>query len=157
MKMPKTERIYHCWGRWECTSAGMYDPVVACDEAKNKQLYREFLSCSIKFQRGIDRVFKEWPISCENFLTNQSINRIAWIGQSAACIELGLCAGYKGGFWLLSQERQAEANLLALNNLISWVAIHNANKTASRRVRNGVGTQMLFQWDSRRSAESHRQ
>jgi len=148
MKIPDVVRVYHRWDQWECAYAGMYDSKAVIDEPEKKERYVGFFSCNDKFQRGIDRVFTEWTVSCENFLTNQSINRIAWIGQAAVCIELGLCSGYKGWFWMLSEQKQSQANALAFYNLSSWIGIHNANKTVSRAVRNGVGTQMLFRWDT---------
>jgi len=148
MKIPNTVRIYHQWHTWECVRFGMYERPTGSDEAESKKRYRSFLSDSARFQRGINRVFDEWPVSCENFLTNQSINRIAWIGQSAACIELSLSSCYKGGFWLLSMEQQEAANKLAFRNLLSWVTKHNENKAIGSRIRNGMGSQMLLEWHS---------
>jgi len=150
-RMPSVQRVFHKWDDWECTAAGMYSAAncVGTDEHVFKLKYRDFLANLDRFQHGIDRVFAEWPISCENFLTNQNINRVAWIGQSSACIELGLPSSFKGGFWLLSINEQQRANELAENNLVKWIIKHNANKEAGKRLRKDVGFQMLFRWDSR--------
>lgn len=32
------------------------------------------------------KVLVLWPNSCEHNLTNMSMNRVAWIGQSACCL-----------------------------------------------------------------------
>jgi hypothetical protein len=149
-RTPSVERVFHKWDDWECTSAGMYEPAYCTktDDHVFKLQYRDFLADLDWFQFAIDRVFAEWPISCENFLTNQQINRVAWIGQASACIELGLPSAFKGGFWLLSRDQQNAANELSENNLINWIHKHNADKKAGKRIRKDVGFQMLFRWDT---------
>ena len=83
-------------------------------------LYAKFLSNDMLFLRAMNRVINEWPVSCEQFLTNVSINRIAWLGQSAACIEIGVPSKFKSGFNLLSFEDRNKANNLANEVLIAW-------------------------------------
>ena len=49
------------------------------------------------------------------------MNRIAWLGQAAACYSLGIPAEFRGGFSLLSEEQQSEANNIALTYLNRWM------------------------------------
>lgn len=118
----KIKRIYHPWHKWECYKAGFYATSppdgISSDEAKN--MYRDFLSNNHMFESALIRVINEWVFSCEHFLTNTDINRIAWLGQSSACMSLGLPSKYKSGFNLLSLKQQKGANLLAERYLELW-------------------------------------
>jgi len=85
-----------------------------------EKAYSEFLSDVGRFEKGLRRVLSEWPVSCEHFLSNPSMNRIAWLGQAAMCIEAGVPAVYRGGFKFLSSSCQEDANALALRYLKLW-------------------------------------
>lgn len=86
--------------------------------------YKNFLSDNIKFKNALFRVINKWTHSCEQFLTNESMNRIAWLGQAAMCIETGIPNICRSGFKLLSDEQQKEANNIANNTLYDWVIQH---------------------------------
>lgn len=117
------KRIYHHYERWECVKAGFYEtaPPFGIHKTLAKEMYAEFLGNIPRFEAAINRVFKEWPHSCDQFLTNENINRIAWIGQAAMCIETGVPSEFKGGFRLLSLEQQARANRAAEAKLNEWL------------------------------------
>lgn len=116
-------RIYHTWDKWECYRAGFHNNKPDFD-ATTEEIevmfanYFKVLSC---FEHGINRVFKEWPNSCEHNLTNENLNRIAWLGQAAACIDLGIPARYRSGYRLLTEAQQNAANDLALNYINQWM------------------------------------
>jgi hypothetical protein len=95
-------------------------PGLAADEAR--EWYAEFLSDIPWFKTTLQRVVQEWPISCEQFLSNRNINRIAWLGQASMCIELSIPAVFRGGFKLLSDTQQGAANEAAQNCLDRWLA-----------------------------------
>ena len=118
--MKKPTRIYHPYWEWECYKAGFYNTSVSIEDDAAKAMYAAFLSDSDKFNAALDRVFKEWPRSCEHFLTNTSMNRVAWLGQAAMCIETGIPSKFKGGFKLLSAEDQEIADNVALKRLKEW-------------------------------------
>lgn len=113
-------RIYHHWETWECVQAGMYSES-SLDFDAATAAYAAFLSDIPRFQRAMQRVIAEWPISCEQFLTNDSINRIAWLGQSAMCIETGIPRCFRAGFKLLSRHQQDSANQAAADTLRLWI------------------------------------
>ena len=119
-------RIFHTFDKWEAVPAGFFAPGIknrTKDECEAE--YGVFLSDLNQFAAGIQKVFKEWPNSCEHNLTNGSMNRIAWIGQAAACAARGLPSTFRGGFAALSADKQAEANALALKYLNIWLKEHN--------------------------------
>lgn len=113
------KRIYHHYKKWECVKAGMYKiSKIDSEAAKNK--YAKFLSNKKKFGAALDRVLSKWPISCEQFLSNSGINRIAWLGQASLCISAGIPCFFRGGFNRLSKQKQKIANNLALKALKKW-------------------------------------
>lgn len=120
-KTEKIQRVYHPWHKWECYKAGFYDRAKAETLQKGKEKYSKFFSRLDFFQQGIDSTFKNWPYSCEHFLTNDSINRIAWIGQASMCIMHHVSCFHRSGFFLLTREQQKDANMLALKNLNFWI------------------------------------
>jgi hypothetical protein len=120
--MKSLNRIYHPWWTWECYPAGFYasEPPAGMDSQAALDAYAGFLSDLRRFDSAIGRVFAEWIHSCEQFLTNDAMNRVAWIGQSSACIAMGLPSRFRGGFKLLSPDQQRQANELAETRLSEW-------------------------------------
>jgi hypothetical protein len=84
--------------------------------------YAEFLRDSARFEEALARVINEWKNSCEHYLTNENMNRIAWLGQASMCIATGVPACFRGGFNKLSEKEQTEANRVALKWLNVWLA-----------------------------------
>lgn len=118
------KRIYHHWERWECVKAGMYETsVLHVTDAMAD--YAGFLRDIPRFEAALDRVLNEWPISCEQFLSNDSMNRIAWLGQAAMCIDTGVPRIFRAGFMLLSRDEQRTANAVAARALDRWVEQHS--------------------------------
>lgn len=119
--MKKIKQIYHPYWDWECYHAGMYAAKYDIDMEAGRSMYQEFLSDIGRFTLAMYRVIVLWPVSCEQFLTNPNINRIAWLGQASMCIETGLPRKFKSGFMLLTQQQQNAANSAAEKVLIEWI------------------------------------
>jgi hypothetical protein len=120
-------RIYHTWDRWECYPAGFYEDRAPGGLSKEQAevAYRDFLADDTAFRVALERVLAEWPRSCEHYLSNENMNRIAWLGQASACIALGLPAAFRGGFNRLSETQQDRANATALEYLNRWLVAHS--------------------------------
>lgn len=114
---------WHHWETWECIPVGMYEtrPPNGFDEESALRAYEEFLRDLPRFESALCRVLDEWPISCEQFLSNSSINRIAWLGQSSMSISTGIPACFRAGFKLLSDDEQAAANAMADKYFRVWL------------------------------------
>jgi hypothetical protein len=119
-------RIYHTWDKWECYPAGFYNdrPPAGMTASGATVAYAEFLKDTPAFAAALERVLTEWPNSCEHYLSNANMNRIAWLGQASACIAMGLPAQFRSGFNLLSEEEQRTANETALVALNKWLEAH---------------------------------
>lgn len=118
------KRVYHTWDEWECYPAGFYNTKppggMTADEAR--QAYTMFLRDLGRFREGLEGVLRDWPNSCEHYLTNVNMNRLAWLGQAAMCHETGVPRAFRTGFSYLTPEEQAAANALALEYLNRWLA-----------------------------------
>lgn len=117
------QRIVHTYDKWECFKAGFY---ATTKEGMTKQeceeAYRDFLGDDARFRSALESVTREWKHSCEHYLTNEAMNRIAWLGQASACYAMGIPSVFRGGFYLLTEEQQAHANEVALEALNGWLA-----------------------------------
>jgi hypothetical protein len=120
------DRIFHTFEKWECHKAGFYaskkDGMTAeqCEKA-----YADYLSDIERFKEGLNGVLTEWINSCEHYLTNKSMNRIAWLGQAAMCYSTGIPSKFCSGFNLLTADQQDKANVVALEALNYWMNKYN--------------------------------
>lgn len=121
-------RIYHTFDKWECYPAGFYEPKPPNDMTPTQanKAYAAFLRDLPLFERSLKRVLAEWPNSCEHYLSNEKMNRIAWLGQASVCVQLRIPHGFRGGFNMLSTQEQVKANKMALKYLNIWLTQHDA-------------------------------
>lgn len=117
-------RIYHTWDKWECYPAGFFENRPNNrnrTEGICKRMYAQFLANITRFEEAMAGVLRDWPNSCEQWLSNERMNRIAWLGQAAMCYATGIPSTYCGGFNQLTPEQQLAANLAALKYLNIWL------------------------------------
>ena len=116
-------RVYHTWDKWECYRAGFYAerPPNGLTQEQGEKAYFEFLSDLSKFEDALRVVTREWKFSTEHYLTNDRMNRIAWLGQASVAQALGIPSGCRSGYQLLSDEQKFEADMLALKYLNEWL------------------------------------
>lgn len=116
------QRIFHTWDKWECFKAGFYESKL---EGKSNQecekLYVQTLEDSELFASILEKLIVEWKYSCEHYLTNRSMNRIAWLGQAAVCYHTGVPSRYSGAWFNISEENRDKANNVALEYLNKWL------------------------------------
>ena len=115
-------RIFHTFDKWECYQAGFYNSTFKnYSKSQCEYMYFEFLSNLEVFESALSCVISEWKYSCEHYLTNKSMNRIAWLGQASMCYHTGVPSEFRGGYNLLSEEQKDKANNLALKYLNIWL------------------------------------
>lgn len=136
------ERIFHTYDKWECHKAGFYaSKYEGKTQEQCEQMYADFLSNLSNFEEGLNGVIKEWKHSCEHYLTNKAMNRIAWLGQAAMCYYTGVPSKYCSGFNLLSMDQQEKANNLALEYLNVWMQ-NNSRQSISLEEALSLGRQV---------------
>lgn len=117
-------RIFHTHDKWECEKAGFYEgkPPKGMTADICKLHYKELLTDIPKFEAVLDGVISNWKNSCEHYLTNSAMNRIAWLGQASLCYKHGIPAEFRGGYGLLTEAQQLAADEAALRALNKWLA-----------------------------------
>lgn len=115
-------RIFHTYDRWECFKAGLYATNVnGKTEEECKQEYYNVLTNPELFRKMLGIIIDQWTNSCEHYLTNTALNRIAWLGQAAVCLATGVPSKFSNGWELLSDEQKDIANNIALEYLNKWL------------------------------------
>lgn len=116
-------RIYHTWDKWECYPAGFFEVNApkGMTEEDCLEKYKQLLLDIPEFKRVMRLIIKEWENSCEHNLTNERMNRIAWMGQASLCYKYKIPARFRGGYHLLSPEQQYEADRAALEIINEWM------------------------------------
>jgi hypothetical protein len=119
----ETKRIFHTWEKWECYQAGFYDerPPEGMTQDQGEELYREVLSDSDRFGAALNQVITTWKHSCEHYLTNDRMNRIAWLGQASMAMAHRIPSCCRGGYHRLTDSQKETADSLALQYLNLWL------------------------------------
>jgi ParB-like chromosome segregation protein Spo0J len=120
------DRIFHTYEKWECAKAGFYASTK--DGMKSEQcikIFADFLKDTDLFAETLEKVITEWKHSCEHYLTNKAMNRIAWLGQASVCYAKGIPSVYSSGWNLLTPDEQEKANEVALEYLNKWFVRNN--------------------------------
>ena len=135
----KFERVYHPWTEWEEVRFNMWGDVG--DRAEATQRAVVFTGDAALYGGYMMRVVNEWPVSCENALTDYSINRRAWVGHAAVALALGIPEDITRLAWgKLSGEQQLLANKEASKAISAWE--HNCIK--SGKLHSNLAEAMLF-------------
>ena len=113
------KRIYHHYKLWEDQKEGFYKSV------KNKNNYKDLVISFFNNEEDTGRfmslVLDKWVVSCEQNLSNLSMNRVAWIGQAACFINNGTPSLTTMYFWkFLDYEVQERANKQAIKAIKLW-------------------------------------
>lgn len=121
------KRIYHPYWDWEEIDHNMWGDVSDRKAALNKAI--EFTSDHKKYGRFMMRVIREWPISCENALTDYSSNRRAWVGHAACALAIGIPEDIIRQAWgYLTDEQRLLANKEADRAIREWEHAYAADK-----------------------------
>ena len=122
------KRIYHPYNLWEDYRDGFYDNISGSEKQKKVELVVEMFNSEELTYVNMNRVINEWTNSCEHNLTNESMNKIAYIGQGACCLYGGVPSSITMSSWsLLSNEVKERADKQAKEVLNNWIEI-NKNK-----------------------------
>lgn len=116
------KRIFHTWEKWECYPAGFYETKHAkLTDDECRELYATFLRDLPMFEATMQSILQKWPRSCEHYLSNERMNRIAWLGQASICYAHGVPSIFSGGFQRLTDAEKDAANTAALKWLNRWL------------------------------------
>lgn len=112
-------RIYFPYWEWECFKNGVYDSPIK--DKDYECIVNSFFNDKEKTNDFMGRVIEEWVISCEHFLSNPNINKIAWLGQSSLCLYEKVPNLTTMKYWSsLPLGVQERSNEIASNNIKTW-------------------------------------
>lgn len=115
----KFDRVYHPYWDWEEVDANMWGSVLNRRAAVEKAVL--FTGNHALYGRFMLRVVSEWPVSCENALTDYSINRKAWVGHAAVSLAHGIPEDITRLAWgKLTDEQRLLANRQAEYAISKW-------------------------------------
>lgn len=123
-------RILHTYDKWECYKAGFYAerPPAGMSQEDGERAYREFLSDINRFEAALQVVTQEWKYSPEHYLTNERMNRIAWLGQASVAQAIGIPSCCRAGYQLLTEDQKYDADMIALKYLNRWLKANGRNQ-----------------------------
>ena len=123
------ERIYHPWDKWECYKHNFYGGVLDYQKDNTLELYASLLKNLPQFEEALKVVTTEWKYSCEHNLTNENLNRIAWLGQASCALVFNVPHTVSmPGYNLLTPSEQQAADNLAKKYLDKWINEHEHTK-----------------------------
>lgn len=128
----KMKQIYNHYLEWEDYKNGMWD---IFPKSKEKHLLNEainFTGDHKLYGEWMLKVIKTWHISCEQNLSNISLNRRAWIGHAACSLAIK-CPEYitRMAWKELTEEQRILANKEADNAIKEWHLLHIKRKEKS--------------------------
>ena len=133
------KRIYHPVSKWEEIAHNMWGE---CEDRHDALMAAiELTGDHDEYGRYMLRVVREWPVSCENALTDPFLNRKAWVGHAAVALALRIPEDVTREAWgYLTDEQRVLANAQAArairefeNNHATHIGLHP-----------NVGTALLF-------------
>lgn len=120
------ERIYHRYELWEDYRYGLYDN---CNEKELlKEKVVELFSRPKLTQKYMLLAIKKWRFSCEHNLSNQSLNRVAYLGQAACCLYGGVPAKITMEAWWLVPEKYRNIADQTAKNIIEAYCLNLNNR-----------------------------
>jgi hypothetical protein len=121
----KIERIYHSYDKWEDHKAGFYDNISGKDKDRMIKKVIELFTNPEETRKYMIRVVKEWIFSCQHNLTNESMNKIAYLGQGACCLYAGIPSTVTMEAWSkVPEEFRNIADSIAIDVLELWEFRH---------------------------------
>lgn len=140
MKNLKLKRVYRKYQEWEEVTFNMWGTVSNKEDMLNKAI--QFTSDYKLYGTFMQRVVKEWHVSCENALTDSSINQKAWVGHAATALALRCPENITREAWKhLTYEQQLLANKEAERAIRWW----KNNYRESKRLLANMAQPMLFE------------
>ena len=131
-------RIYHDYRLWEEVKHNMWGD--AKDNALKEAI--ELISNHKLYGFFMMRVANEWKYSCENALTDQSLNKKAWIGHAAVALAIGCPEDITRKAWgYLTDEQRILANEEARRAIRHW----EHSRKEDPRVCTGLVQKMLWE------------
>lgn len=115
------QRIYHHYEVWECWRNGFWDSASGADKKQKIDKVVSLFSNPTETEVYMNRVIEDWKYSCEQNLSNDNMNKVAWLGQAACCILDKIPSSVTMEAWsLVPDEFKTIANSIAETIIKKW-------------------------------------
>lgn len=146
MGITRFKQLYIPYTEWEDWLNGMWS---RADKIKEPELLKqaiEFTGDHIKYGAAMREVIIAWPRTMLNSLTNQSINRRAFLGHCAVYFALKIPEYITRMAWgELTEKQRAAADKEAQQTINKFILEY---AESNKRLHSDMGTQMLFEWNA---------
>jgi 23S rRNA A1618 N6-methylase RlmF len=135
-------RIYHPYWKWEDHKNGFYENCSGKEKELKKQSVLNMFNSEKLTKEYMNRVIEEWQYSCEHNLTNESMNKIAYIGQAACCLYdkvPNLITMYAWKF--LKPEIRERSDKIAKKTINKWMQNRKLKNTSNLGKRKDMKTE----------------
>lgn len=107
----------------------MWGEIFSGTEKEWLEIATNFTSNHELYGSWMDIIINEWPVSCENALTDRYINKKAWIGHAAAARALFIPEHITRKAWKnLTDEQKYLANKRAERAIRAWENMYIESK-----------------------------
>lgn len=115
----QVKQVWHDVRNWEEVAHNMWSEVV--DKRASLEAAIAFTSDHKLYGSYMAKVCKEWPVSCENALTDPHLNQKAWLGHAAVALAHNIPEDITRQAWsYLSDEQKYLANQEAEREIAAW-------------------------------------
>ena len=115
-------RIYHPYHLWEDFKCGFYDNISGEEKKHKISKVIEMFNSEELTLKYMNMVVNDWKYSCEHNLTNESLNKIAYIGQAACCLYGGVPNTITMEAWsMLDKSIHERSDNIANKILLKWI------------------------------------
>jgi len=138
------KQIYKPYSEWEDWQNGMWSRVDNENDIIKSAI--QFTGDHKKYGKSMGEVITAWPNTMLNSLTNQSMNRKAFLGHCACCYRFGWPEYLVRTAWKeLTDEQRKLANNEAQTRIDKWIEQYKNTLTPGRKDVTQVGYQMKLQ------------
>lgn len=115
------KRIWHPYTKWEDYRDGMWRVSSKTEREDLLPKARAFTGDPDLYGGWMLKVLTEYPIACEQNLSDTHQNRRAWIGHAACCLGIGCPEDVTREAWgSLNEDQQTKANAKADEAIQRW-------------------------------------
>jgi len=112
---------WHPWHLWEDHEHGFYNNISGKKKRQIAEAVVVLFKDTPRLAAAMRAVAENWQYAMEHNLTNPNLNKIAYIGQCAACLEVGAPATVTMEMWsTLDASVRKAADASALSVLKDW-------------------------------------
>jgi hypothetical protein len=130
---------FWAWEHWQHGFFGGPSQILSVAEAEDLRM--EFFREPNLFEKTALELFIEWPVCVEHFMTDQEINRVAWLGQVSSFYCHGLSEQYSYVYNKLQKTEREKNNKLAKDLINEWET--DRNSQGSKGIYQKVETERL--------------